>query len=299
MNQRPFQLPDNEYTFEDHWFDYRDCAMHYIDVPSATSSSAPGAADQPTIIMLHGNPTWSYLYRRVIPALNGQYRCIAPDYPGFGFSGHPTGYSYSPKEQADSVLALIDHLQLKRYVLMIQDWGGPIGIEVATRHPERVAGLVIANTWSWRADLLLTLFSKILGGPLGKYLILQHNLFANKFMQSALEQNSSQPDSILAAYRDPFPTPASRTGTWIFPKAISGEGDWLRSLEQKLPLLSGAPVELVWGMQDPIMARDKVINRWLKHFPQAGLTKVENAGHFLQETAYEELAQATLRVLSE
>lgn len=294
--QRSFQLDSDEYPFQDHWMEYQNSALHYLDEPCRYT--ADDGSEEIAVLMLHGNPTWSFLYRRVIAANEGRQRCIAPDYPGFGFSGHPPGYRYTPQEHAEAVLALIEHLQLKRFILIIQDWGGPIGIEVATRFPEKIAGLVIGNTWSWRPDALLTVFSKILGGPVGKYLILQHNLFAGYFMQGALEQLEKQPQSLLDAYSKPFPTPVSREGTWVFPRAISGEGDWLDGLEKKLPLLADKPIELVWGMKDPLMARDKIINRWRRHFPKAGFTSVESAGHFLQETAPLELNQAVQRIVT-
>jgi haloalkane dehalogenase len=296
--ERHFRLDSDEYPFEDHWMQYLGAPMHYLDVAERPASKASPAHQNIPVLLLHGNPTWSFLYRKVIAEIDGARRCVAPDYPGFGFSGHPKEYTYTPQQQADAVVALVDHLELEKFILMIQDWGGPIGIDVATRYPDRVAGLVIGNTWSWRADGLLTLFSKILGGPLGKHLILNHNLFASYFMKSTLEQLGPQPASTLNAYSKPFPTRQSRTGTWVFPKAISGEREWLDGLEKKLVLLADKPVELVWGMQDPLMSRDTIIKRWQQHFPKAGLTKVDKAGHFLQETAYRELVQAINRIQS-
>ncbi len=292
--ERDFSLDSDEYPFEDHWMDYQGAAMHYLDVPANTDE----VNNNTPVLLLHGNPTWSFLYRKVITETAGQRRCIAPDYPGFGFSGHPEGYSYKPQQHADAVIALIDHLKLEKFILMIQDWGGPIGIDIATRYPDKIAGLVIGNTWSWRPDGLLTTFSKIMGGPLGKYLILKHNLFAGYLMKNALQQLGPQPESTLNAYSRPFPTPATRKGTWVFPLAISGESEWLDLLEKKLTLLADKPIELVWGMQDPLMSRDKIINRWQQHFPKSHFTAVENAGHFLQETAYRELVQAVNRIQS-
>jgi haloalkane dehalogenase len=179
--QRPFSVPESEYPFESHWFDYRGSALHYLD----EGEGLP-------VLLLHGNPTWSFLYRKVIPGLGSRCRAIAPDYPGFGFSAHPPDYGYTPKEHAEAVIALIDHLDLREFVIVGQDWGGPIGIAVAQALSRSVKGLVVCNTWCWRADVpMMRLFSRAMGGALGRYLILRHNFFADRLMKGALRQSGA------------------------------------------------------------------------------------------------------------
>ncbi len=279
------QIAPDDYPFKSHWFEHREGQVHYVD----EGEGLP-------VIMLHGNPTWSYLYRHVIRNLTGSVRCIAIDYPGFGLSTPLEGYRYTAPEHAATVLALIDHLKLERYILLLQDWGGPIGMHVATQHAERVAGLVLCNTWCWRASFGMKLFAWATGGPIGRYLIKYHNLFAKTFMKGALEYQSPQPQQILDAYTAPFPTPASRIGTWVFPKEINQSSEWMAQTANHFHLLKDVPVEFVWGMQDLAFKHSTILETWKNYFPQGHWTLVEDASHFLQETAHQEIAEAVLRV---
>ena len=153
MNSKPqrlFSVDQADYPFVDHWLTRDGVAMHYVD----EGQGMP-------VIMFHGNPTWSYLYRNVIKALVGKCRSIAPDYPGFGFSEHPPNYGYQPKDHGEWVGALIDHLELDQFIIVVQDWGGPIGFSVAVERPEQVAGIVLCNTWCWPPAIDMKIFSHI------------------------------------------------------------------------------------------------------------------------------------------
>jgi len=129
--------------------------------------------------MFHGNPTWSFLYRNVIKELGGQFRCVAVDYPGFGLSERPSGYGYTAAEHGQVIGQLVDHLDLNGFIVVGQDWGGPIGMTVALERAERVAGLVFANTWYWPAQGSLATFSVVMSTPPAQWLILQRNAFVN------------------------------------------------------------------------------------------------------------------------
>ena len=140
---RPDWVPSELYPFADRYAEVAGCVVHYVDEGSG-----------PPLLMLHGNPTWSFLYREIIPGLRDRYRCIAVDHPGFGLSVPRRGYGFTPAEHADVLEQLVLRLDLREITLMVQDWGGPIGFAVATRHPDRFAGFVIGNTWAWpKADL--------------------------------------------------------------------------------------------------------------------------------------------------
>lgn len=282
--QRPFSVSPDEYPFKSHWFERNGSFMHYVD-----------EGQGPPVVMLHGNPTWSFLYRNIIKELEGSCRLIAPDLPGFGFSDHPPNYGYTPQEQTEWVNALIDHLSLDHFILIMQDWGGPIGMSIAVDHPDKVAGLVICNTWCWSpASLLMRNFSAFCGGPLGKYLILQRNFFARRLAPFNRKLMTTE---LLMAYTDPFPTPASRMGTYIFPGAIRHAGDWLTSIESKINLLADKPVELVFGMKDPAMGNEKTIDRWQGYFPDAPVDRILTAGHYVQEESSERVAASVSRIL--
>jgi len=117
--------------------------VHYID-----------EGEGPPILFLHGNPTWSFLYRGIVIRLRERFRCVALDYPGFGLSEHPRGYAYTPDEHAGVVGELVDHLGLDGVTIMGQDWGGPIGMRVALDRVDHLRALVMGNTWYWPAERL-------------------------------------------------------------------------------------------------------------------------------------------------
>jgi haloalkane dehalogenase len=169
-------------------------------------------------------------------------------------------------------------------------------MHIATQQAERVAGLVLCNTWCWPASFGMKLFSWLMGGPIGHYLIKNYNLFANTFMKAALEYQSEQPQRILDAYTAPFPTAASRIGTWVFPREITQSSEWMGNIASRFHLLKNVPVEFVWGMQDPAFKHPAMRDTWRNHFPQGNWTLVDDASHFLQETAHQEISEAVLRV---
>jgi haloalkane dehalogenase len=146
--------------------------VHYIDEGTG-----------PPILFCHGNPTWSFLYRDIITRLRDRFRCIAPDYLGFGLSDRPAGYAYTIEQHAQVVGELVDGLGLHGYLTMGQDWGGPISMAVATARADRVRGVVLGNTWFWPADsLTMKLFSKVMSSRPMQRAILNNNLFVERFM---------------------------------------------------------------------------------------------------------------------
>ncbi len=148
LKQRPFIVDKQEYPFKSNWFERDGVSMHYID----EGEGIP-------IVLCHGNPEWSFIYRDLIKELSGECRLIAYDLPGFGFSDTPDNFGFTPKEHAEWIEALlIDHLKLEKFIIVVQDWGGPTGLSVATDYPERVLGTVISNSTAWRVDVLLTFF---------------------------------------------------------------------------------------------------------------------------------------------
>lgn len=166
--KRSFPVSTADYPFKDHWFAYHDGWVHYLD-----------AGQGIPVLLLHGNPTWSFLYREVIKALGENCRLIAPDYPGFGYSKAPSRYGFTPSEHARVIAALIDHLGLRDFVLVVRDWGGPVGLSYAVDHPRNIRGVVVTNSWAWKPSVPQTLFSWVIGGwPLGCWLQTRRNFFA-------------------------------------------------------------------------------------------------------------------------
>ncbi len=284
--QRPFSVSEYEYPFRDHWFQRDGVFMHFID-----------EGDGIPVLMLHGNPTWSFLYRKIISELAGTCRAIAPDYPGFGFSDHPPSYGYTPQEHADWINALINHLNMGPFALVVQDWGGPIGLSIAVSRPHELAGIVLCNTWCWPPTLNARIFSWIMGGPVGKYVHTRHNFFARVMLPAGIAHRKAKRAEVLEAYTDPFPTPEARIGTYVFPRQIRKASTWLKTVEADLSKLKDKPVEMVWAMKDPAFGKEYYIKRWQSHFPDAPIDRIEDASHYLQEDNPERIVAALKRLL--
>jgi haloalkane dehalogenase len=277
---RPPWIDEELYPFDSHYADVDGARVHYVDEGSG-----------PPLLLLHGNPTWSFLYRDIIMGLRERYRCIAPDHPGFGLSRAAPGYGYAPREHADTLEKLLQQLDLSDVTMMVQDWGGPIGFAVATRHPERFSAFVIGNTWAWpKADAGTQLFSRLLGGPIGSYLILQRNFFVEKIVPANVKLKQLS-ERVMDAYRGPFPTPASRRPQHVLPREILSSRAFLAEIEQALPKLRERPALLVWPTDD-IAFRGSERRRWEQVFPSHQTVSLEGAGHYIQEDAADEIVSA-------
>jgi haloalkane dehalogenase len=284
---RPFEVDASEYPFTDHWLPYREGCIHYVDEGSG-----------PTILLLHGNPTWSYVYRDVIKELRGECRLVALDYPGFGMSKAPDKYGFTPQEQSDAVAFLVDHLKLKNFVLVVQDWGGPIGMNYAVRNRENLRGLVVMNTWAWPASILQVLFSLVMGGwPVGYWLQTRRNYFAKSMLPDGIFHSEKVTGTLRKAYTDPFPTPKSRIPTWVFPRHIRKSRQWLAGIESQLPNLSDLPAQILWGTQDdPGFPLSEMV-RWQGYLKMNETETLNDASHSVQEDRPDRVVAAIRNVL--
>jgi haloalkane dehalogenase len=139
---RPEWLPEHLFPLQGVHVGVDAANVHYVD-----------EGDGPVLLLMHGNPIYSFLYRELITGLRDRFRCIAIDYPGFGLSTAPPGYRFTPAEHADIIEKVVQRLDLTGITMMVQDWGGPIGFAVATRNPERFSAFVIGNTWAWPSPI--------------------------------------------------------------------------------------------------------------------------------------------------
>jgi haloalkane dehalogenase len=270
-----YRTPDSRFTslpdwdFEPHYVDQDGLRMHYVDV---------GNGDP--VLLLHGEPTWSVLYRKVIRELEG-FRCIAPDYFGFGRSDKPTDPGwYSYDTHAGSVERLVEELDLRRLTVVVQDWGGPIGFGLCVRQPERVARLVVLNTGiGARPPNETWLRFQAMMRAAGS------DIQAGRLVRGALVQPAAE--DVIAGYDAPFPVPESRVGIVRFPELVATSSDHpsapamldvrerLRTFEQ--------PALVLFGGDDAIFPRHAA-ERMAQLLPNAELDPpVEGAGHFLQE----------------
>ncbi len=285
----------NEYPFFPRHFQTAAGRMHYVD---------EGSGD--VVVMLHGNPAWSFLYRNLIKQLTAplpnplpqagegvRCRCIAPDLIGFGLSDKPYDWNYLPEEHAKNVAALIEHLGLKDITLVVNDWGGPIGMHYAVTHPQNVKRLVVLNTWAWPVDddFHYTAFSAFMGGPLGGWLIRRRNFFAGTFMRMAFGDKRRLSKTAHRHYMDALPTAESRKGCYVFPRQIVASTPWLEQLWSQIAVLREKPTLFVWGMKD-VAFREKELLRWQAALPNSRTVRLPTVGHFVAEEAPEELGQA-------
>jgi haloalkane dehalogenase len=267
------------YPFESRWFDSSAGRMHYIDEGSG-----------PPILLCHGNPTWSFLYRGIVTRLRDRFRCVAVDYLGFGLSERPDQYGYTIEEHARTVGELVDRLGLDNFLVMGQDWGGPIGTAVAVERADRVAGVVLGNTWFWPATWNFRLFSRVMSSPPVQRKILEDNAFVERLMPRAMTKQLTEQE--MNHYRQVQPTPEARKGVAEMPKQIVAAYPLLERLSREVPARLGSkPALFVWGMKD-FGFRPSMLCRLAAAFPDHVAVVLPNANHYIQEDAPDTIADA-------
>jgi haloalkane dehalogenase len=292
---------EGTWPYEPRWFASADGRMHYVD---------EGPEDGRPVVLLHGNPTWGYLYRNFIPPLvEAGHRTIVPDHLGFGRSDKPDEpYLYRVPRHAERLDALLESLDLSGATVVPQDWGGPIGLRWATRHPQRVHGLFILNTFAhgFRPELLppgkdkvpLPLPLRLFRTPgIGEVLVKGLDAFKRGFLfQQGVVHRDRLTPTVKRAYRDVHTGWSERTPILVFPREIpvTGEGPVAQmNAEIEAGLkdhFRSKPVHVTWAMKDPAFVPEFLDNLWLDTFPDAQVTKLEDAGHYLQEDAHERIA---------
>lgn len=255
--------------------------MHYVD-----------EGEGEPIVFVHGTPTWSFLWRQQIKPLSRKHRCIAPDHLGFGLSAKPVDFAYTPEAHADNLEQLIEHLQLKDITLVVHDFGGPIGLRYAIRHPEKVKRLVILNTWMWslEEEPQMMKISKFLNGTIGKFLYLQLGFSPKILLPKGYHQRKNLTNDIYQHYQKPFSSASSRMGTWHFAKALHQSNPYFAELWEQREKLTAIPKLILWGEKDALLPFH-FLDKWQKAFPDAVVRKF-NAGHFLQEEKGSEVTEA-------
>jgi cis-3-alkyl-4-acyloxetan-2-one decarboxylase len=266
------------FPFEPRFVDADGVRLHYVD---------EGPADAPPLLFVHGNPTWSYLWRRPIAELSAKgHRCVAFDHMGFGRSDKPRQLSaYSLERHVGNALALVDALDLSGVTLVAHDWGGPIGLGALLQRADRLRRVVLMNTWAWELPSFLPPFLREFRTEgLGEILALGGNLFVES-IPGGMHRRDTDP-VMMEAYRAPFPDYWSRAGTLAFQREIplterDRSAPLMASIHEQLADVS-APVKLVWGMRDPVF-QPVFLEQWCELFPNAETVELADASHFLVE----------------
>lgn len=244
------------------------------------------------VVMLHGNPTWSFYYRHLIDDLRGSYRVIAPDHIGCGLSEKPDDarYDYILSRRVDDLEALLDHLGLDRgLTLVLHDWGGIIGTTFATRHPHRIARLVVCNTAAFHkppGKSFPSALSLFRDSPAGAWLARGLNLFVRGTAWIGCKAHR-MPKEIRDAYAAPYDSWDNRIAIHRFVQDIPlrpGDRSYevISQVQERLPLLQAVPMLILWGMKDFVFDAP-VLDEWVRRFPAAEVHRFPRAGHLLFE----------------
>ncbi len=275
-------------------------ASKYVEVHGSNIHYVEEGTGDP-VLFVHGNPTWSYLWRNIIPKVAQTHRAIAVDLLGFGRSDKPSDADYSFDEHCAVVAGFIDSLDLRNLSLVLHDWGGPIGMSYAIDHKENVAKVVLISTFVAPVKLPLGFALKVLRLRwLSAFIIQRLNLFLPFALRVGVANRSHLTREVLRQYHAPFPDYESRRSMRRWPEQLPlGPADSAyRALERigaALPSFD-RPVLVLKAERDPILTMKRA--KWLvQTLPVARLEVVEKAGHYAQEDQPEKVAAAISQFL--
>jgi haloalkane dehalogenase len=274
-------LDREAYPFTARYFAIDGARMHYVDEGQG----------QP-IVMVHGTPTWSFLYRDMIKQLAPHYRCIAADHLGFGLSDKPKQAAYRPADHARRLAALIEHLGLRDLTLVVHDFGGPIGLSYAIQQPQNIHALVLFNTWMWslRGEQVAESAGMLGGGRLGKLLFQQLNLEVEVLLKLAWGKKTKLDKAVHQHYREPFRQPRDRHAIQTFARELRDSSPWYEELWRQRERIQNIPALIMWGLKDPVLTV-RQLRRWQALLPSAQLLTFPKTGHFVPEEERASLGQ--------
>lgn len=271
------------FPFNENYHFVNGFQMHYVD---------EGSGDP--VVLVHGDPMWGYLYRKFIPVLSRKSRCIVPDHMGMGKSGiNQDLFPFVMRHHIDNFESLMLFLDLTNITLVIHDWGGPVGLGFGIRHPERIKRLVVMNSWAfapWPGGALPRLI-EVVRSEKGPKFVMEKNGYLESAIRGGVMCHENLNESVMNAYRAPFPTTESRRTLVCWSRDIATteeDTSWLemKRIENAMGVFSTIPVLLIWGMKDLVLP-EAALRLWMNKFPNAQVYKIVEAGHFLQEDAPE------------
>jgi len=267
------------YPFQPHSFYTAGGArMNYLD---------EGPRQDEAVLMLHGNPTWSFFYRDIVRTLSPNLRCVVPDHVGMGLSEKPQRYDYRLETRIADIEALVASLGLKRVHLIVHDWGGAIGCGFATRHPEMIGRMVILNTAAFFSKHIPRRIALCRAGFFGEWLVRGLNGFAGPASWMSTVQPLAA--DVKRGFLFPYDSWANRIAVHRFVQDIPMKQNHptrpiLDEIEAGLPLLGDCEKLILWGGRD-FCFNDHFLARWQEIFPTATVHRYPDAGHYLLEDA--------------
>ncbi|GIU23512.1 alpha/beta hydrolase [Shewanella colwelliana] len=273
------------------------CTRHFFDRNGHKLQYVNEGEGEP-VVMVHGNPSWSFYYRNVVAALSATHQCIVPDHIGCGLSDKPddSGYDYTLKNRIDDLEALLDHLDVKQNItLIVHDWGGMIGMGFAARHPERIKKLVILNTGAFhlpQSKPFPWALSICRNTLLGIALVRGFNAFSSIASYVGVKRQP-MPAEVRKAYVAPFNSWANRISTLRFVQDIPlkpGDRNYqlVSDIADSLAQFKNVPMMICWGLQDFVFDKH-FLDEWKLRFPQAQVHEFADCGHYILEDASEEV----------
>lgn len=288
------------YPFESTWVEVAGQRLHAVDVGPDDAVGAGG-----TVLLLHGNPTWSFYYREVIAALRRDHRCIAPDWLGCGLSDKPaaSAYPYTLAARIAELEAVVAaRCPSGPLTLIVHDWGGMIGLGWAHRHPERVARFVICNTAAFPlpGDKALPWLLTLARTAVGAWLVLRANAFAGVAARVAFARPVEP--AVRAGLVAPYDSAAHRVATLRFVQDIPlrpGDAGWdiVAATAEGLAQHAGKPALVLWGAKDFVFD-DAFLREWQRRWPHAQVRRFADAGHYVVEDARVEVVAEILAFLA-
>ncbi|NLY01651.1 MAG: alpha/beta fold hydrolase [Rhodopirellula sp.] len=270
------------YPFDSHWFTVGGHRMHYLD-----------EGEGPVLLLVHGNPTWSFYWREVVKALRGEYRLIVPDHIGCGLSDKPPidQYSYRLADRIDDLNRLIDELDLRQVTLVAHDWGGAIGMGAAVAQPQRFTRFALMNTAAFRAERCPWRIRLCHVPGLGALGVQGMNLFIKAAIRMAAERKERMTPAVRAGLSAPYDSWANRIAVLRFAldiplKPSHPTFQTLTDIENGLGQFADHPVLLLWGMKDWCFT-PQFLDRFLEYLPNAEVERLADAGHYIVEDAHE------------
>ena len=278
----PAWLDRSEYPFAPRFVELAPGRMHYVD---------EGNGDP--ILFVHGTPTWSFDYRHLIKALSPQARCIAPDLFGFGLSDRPADFEYSPEAHAREVKAFVDALGLTRFTLVVHDFGGPIGLPLLLDSPDRVARLVVMNSFMWPIeDPSMLRAARFVGSSVGRRMYRQLNFSLRVLMPTSYGDRKKLTPALHRQYLEVFKNKDARVLVLhALARALTQSSAFYAQLLSKADRLKSTPTLLVWGMKDRAFG-PPFLTRWKGLAPHAAVEEIAEAGHWPHEESPERVVNA-------
>ena len=275
----------------------------FITTPAGARMSYldEGPRSDETVLMLHGNPTWSFYYRELVMALSPTQRCVVPDHIGMGLSEKPRDYAYTLERRIADIEALVMSLELKRVHLVVHDWGGAIGFGFAARHPDLIGRILIMNTAAFRMELIPARIQLCKLPMVGPILVRAFNGFAWPATWMAMSRRSLTTDE-ARAFLFPYDSWANRVAVSAFVRDIplhSRHPSWatLKDVETGLERFRERPVLILWGAKD-FCFNNAFLAEWRRLLPEARVRRFEDAGHYVLADARDDVVPRAVSFLS-